>query len=159
MTERHAILLVVVEPGARLPSAVDEERRARPESVVTIAGGALRADEFAFRAVERIAKIPDSGHPVDRAIFVVRPGKGDPLRSLLARALIARLGEVGVSELVVTADRPANGMTREALLELAAELVALPEARRMSVRVRLDGDTHESGVWPRLQLLSAMRQA
>lgn len=148
--ERESILLVLVEPGARLPDAVGEERRARPENVVIVAGGTLRVDEFAFRAMDRVAGLHAAGRVIDQAVLVALPGRGHPSRTLLAKTLAARLAAAADSELVLTADRPANASTRQALLELAGELLGMPDGPGISIRVQLGGGQADSGVWSRV---------
>lgn len=131
-------LLVLVEPGARLPQSFDEERRARPEHVVVIAGGTLRVDEFAFRTLERIAGLRVSGRPVERIVLVTCQGHPHIARVLMSRALLEHLAAVDGAELVVSADCEGAAPLRHELLDLAGELMVAAGKRHLAVRVRFD---------------------
>lgn len=130
--------LLVIERGAS--AFVPDRSEGFDETVAIIQLQDERADDFADRAVRRIAKIRRSGDCLDAAALCVGPAH-DPAtgsaRRLICLAITALAdSELTLAELVVVTSSDASPELREQLLGLTDELVLGTEGRPLPVCIR-----------------------
>jgi hypothetical protein len=146
----RSVALIVLEQGASWPVWLAD--RGREAGSVVVAQSPLESEsDFAQRVLRRVASVQaDSDEELTRA-FLVCNGSDDPERNTarihVARAVIAVMSEGEDGELVLTACRTAgSGRASHQLLALAGVLCEGLQGSRVTVRVRVDEPTAESGV-------------
>ncbi len=138
--QSSGVLLVIVEPEARLPAWVGRCQDIVSDVVVLVAAAADDPLAFAERVVQRVNVIAESGEPIRFAVLVATDGD-EPERTVSARQRICHALKPALSpaiegQLLLLTDSRIGAGSRIELLSLAGSMAELFRGTQVAVSLR-----------------------